>query len=218
MIIYEASYRLFEIVLNDLKSVIEETNVNCKTEVNKLKEQAKTMSSDENEFMLMDELHYYEDTFTKINNNMYFVSIVAAFEVFLKRTCNIYTRRHSMPLISTIGRESLADKVKDFIKSINCPFDFNRVDWTLILAYTKIRNIVIHAGANYEALDQNEARIVDKNPSFHVETIDYEDINGNQLTKKVSFYINDKSFLSTFITTILQFSKDFKEALATIDV
>jgi hypothetical protein len=218
MIVYNASYRLFEIVLNDLKSVIEETNVFCLTEMNKLKEQAKTMSIEEIEFRVMDEFHYYENTFTKINNNMYFVSIVAEFEVFLKRTCNIYAKKHSLPLLSTNGRESLADKVKDFIKSINSPFDFNRKDWAMILAYTKIRNIMIHADADYQALESNEAQIIDKNPAFHIETINYEDINGNQITEKESFYIHDKSFLSTFIMTILHFSKDFQESLATMDV
>jgi hypothetical protein len=122
-----------------------------------------------------------------------------------------------MPLLSTIGKESLADKVKEFMKSINCCFDFNRVDWNDIMAYTKIRNIVIHAGAKFEALDHNEAQKIQRNTSFHIDTITSEDEHGNSIIKKVSFYIKDKSFLITFISTILQFSKDFEKALADLD-
>ncbi|MBN2228914.1 MAG: hypothetical protein JW779_04905 [Candidatus Thorarchaeota archaeon] len=217
MVIYMASYKRLESQLEDVKQVLEEIDQLRRSEINHIRKQIVNKTTDEAKHVWGDRDFFFDKSLPKVNNNTYLIAIMAYFEDFIVYACNRFATRHGLQRFDAFGFESVASKLRKFIKLTKLSLSLSQPDWNTIILYWKIRNCVVHAGSKYSLLKDEEKKFIDRSPHFCVEMITSVDDSNVTTSKPTEFYISDHKCLDDLVWVVLKFSKRFTEAITKHD-
>ena len=208
--IFQMSSRKIQFELNNIKTFIEEISdyiIDKKREIESEYDKVLNdiQSEDESEpdpaFYFDDEIYKYNEIFPKHHFNPLLLSIYGLFENWLKRLCDIDSRRgFSNVKVSDLAGGSYIEKSRKYLKIVaELNLEETEKVWQKIKTIQKVRNAIAHNDSNIKT---DKSKELSKQDLFPILMKDKRII----LNKNTgSFYIAEKSYLFEVIDLISKY-------------
>jgi hypothetical protein len=152
-------------------------------------------------FIYDDDIHKYNEVFPKHYFNPLLLSIYGLFENWLKRLCDLDSRRGFSNLkVNDLAGGNYIEKSRKYLKVVaELNLDDTEKDWQKIKQIQKVRNAIAHNDSNIKT-DKN--RELEKQELYTIIKSD----NRIELNDSIgSFYIKDKEYLYEVIELITKY-------------
>jgi hypothetical protein len=92
-------------------------------------------------------------------------------------------------------------------------FDFATSEWCSIRSYYRIRNCIVHGGAKWKHLEENEQCIISNSTNyFIVKHLMSEDEDGDVQRKPIQFFIDNFLCIVDLSKKMVSFAKSLNDA------
>lgn len=209
---FDIFQRMIQFELDNIKSFIEEISEYIdekKNEIEKDYNSAVTDFQSENNiesnvdpaFFFGDEIHRYNEVFPKHYYNPLLLSIYGLFENWLKRLCDLDSRRgFSTVKVNDLAGGNYIEKSRRYLTIVaELNLEETETIWQKIKQTQKIRNAIAHNDSNIKT-DKN--RDITKQELFSLLSKDKRIVLNESIG---SFFINDKEFLFEVIDLITKY-------------